>query len=581
MAKRIGASVRTVSKFELSVLGVAFGAVAAVGAQVPQFHITTRNDWRGNDVAVFVSDVDEDGYCDLVQVTGDYSSTRFVLRSGRDGAILREHSASRVFEHGDFLQGVDDFDRGGYRDFAWTFVSGESPRQWGTVEIRGGRTLRPIRQIVAQRVARTCEWRSAIGHDLNDDWRPDVVVHAMEGGTGWLRAFDHFGSLLWECVSPNPSFMRPGDVALIPDVTLDNTPDVIVAHRGDDGAAVRVHSGRDGTHVRTCLLDVGDRAGREGCVAYAGDLDADGVADFVGSTHGWRATGGFVLAFSGASGQRLWSGHVPDFPIGRSPYLRANVDVDLDGVPDVLVTTGSDGDAHEDFGVYALSGRDGSLLWRSRPTFDSAVDLGHRWLPTGAIDAAAGSDGLFPSIVVSEAYSKIVDAWRVPNELRSTSGDVPGWYPPTTIGAAVRHRLTVSSAIPAGMSTSGAGCAGALPRAPWIGVRAFTRGGTRIHLTRATAGGSAVLWLGGSATHLGATPLPHSLEAIGLTPCELRTSAELAVPVRVGDRGADVGYAFVDVPPLAGVTLHAQWWVPGAGATTAGGVSGLLTFPAR
>ena len=87
-----------------------------------------------------------------------------------------------------------------------------------------------------------------------------------------------------------------------------------------------------------------------------GDIDGDGVPDFAvaGNAVGFA---GLVAAFSGKTGQRLftWRDDRRSMAAVVAQVRGGGIDVDLDGVPDMLASSVADG-------VYAFSGRDGSVL---------------------------------------------------------------------------------------------------------------------------------------------------------------------------------------------------------------------------
>jgi len=124
---------------------------------------------------------------------------------------------------------------------------------------------------------------------------------------------------------------------------------------GARDSKVHVFSGESGAKVWEYAV-----AGRCFGVAAA-DINGDGIADVVATA----ATSGlpsYVYALSGADGSLIWRADVDgrsSYTVERSPSI---ADVDGDGVPDVLVA-GLSGF------LYALSGVDGSLIWEI-PTGD-------------------------------------------------------------------------------------------------------------------------------------------------------------------------------------------------------------------
>jgi outer membrane protein assembly factor BamB len=90
------------------------------------------------------------------------------------------------------------------------------------------------------------------------------------------------------------------------------------------------------------------------CSPRGADLNGDGLTDVVvgaGQEDQW----GSVAALDGGTGELLWSRRMPDEVLVTAPLL----DVNRDGAADVFI--GGRKKLHD---VYALSGRDGSTIWR-------------------------------------------------------------------------------------------------------------------------------------------------------------------------------------------------------------------------
>ncbi|HKE02338.1 MAG TPA: hypothetical protein VKE69_15070 [Planctomycetota bacterium] len=175
------------------------------------------------------------------------------------------------------------------------------------------------------------------------------LVHSFTGGTG-----EGLGTAL----------SRVGDV------NGDDRADVLVGSpqfASLHGRAI-LYSGLDGSVLRT--IDAPASAGFFGTsVAGAGDLNGDGVPDFVitavdGNADGTGPTTGFARAYSGADGSTLLTLPGPDSEQEFGRVLAAGVDLDGDGIGDVAVGSWvfppTEGDPTGRIRLY--SGATGSLL---------------------------------------------------------------------------------------------------------------------------------------------------------------------------------------------------------------------------
>jgi len=133
-------------------------------------------------------------------------------------------------------------------------------------------------------------------------------------------------------------------------------------------------------------------------VAGLGDLNGDGLPDFAGgapSLHGRTHPEGYVKVFSGADGSLLFllSGEFSGDRFGTS--VASPGDLDLDGVPDILVGAPHSAPFGTDSGaVWIFSGRTGTLL-DILAGDSSGDDFGFSVSGAGDVDA----DG-FPDFIV-------------------------------------------------------------------------------------------------------------------------------------------------------------------------------------
>ncbi len=128
-----------------------------------------------------------------------------------------------------------------------------------------------------------------------------------------------------------------------------------------------------------------------------------------------------------------------------------------------------------------------------------------------------------------------------------------------------------------GFEERGTGCVGTYgePRIdtrgrPWIGNASFA-----LRCTRIPSGATAIAVLGASDQHWSAAnvALPHDLSPLGMTSCWLRVSGEIvSAPRQANGVGAALSMPIPGDPSLAGVEIHAQWWVGDPGANPMGAV---------
>ncbi len=373
--------------------------------------------------------------------------------------------------------------------------------------------------------------------DLNGDGRPDALVATSHSAHSTAYAYDHSGALLYTI--PCRSLGRLAySICNMGDMNGDGCDDFVLGCVENTGRGVLVlTSGRDGSDLR---LSYGFVWGDYTCdhVTNLGDIDGDGVNDFVGFP-AWFTYTAQVIAFSGATGNviRSWI----DF--ADSVVGGADFDVDLDGVPDLL----SSYDALVAPNTYGLSrarsGRDGTELWR------------------------VTNQPYVPGSGTNNGYW----GWA---RYAASLGTLPGHHYPTvawmemdwqTIGQYIgRVRAFHTVRIAQGPIT-GQGCA-SQGAPPWIGARR-TATGARVTIAKAPPGAFAFLNLALlPQTSYAGLPLPIDLGPFGLAGCDLLVGPEAAYGRLLGTAGIDRGYAQVDLPlqlstGTLGTSLAAQWLV--------------------
>ena len=268
-----------------------------IGAQQLVFHYADPGPFRfGFSVAVLD---DFDGDCTPEIGIGSWGDGPYVI-SGQTGAVLYHSTTSgNVEAYGASVDGLPDITGDGIAEY-----------MVGSREVSGSTPLHEIRSGADGSLVRSHAFSGF-----------EITAHQDLDGDGWA------------------------DYALV------------------DERVMQIRSGISGVVLGQWAIPPGqgDRLNR---VARTGDVNGDQVPDVVGGQWDWTGGGGMgpgrVHMFSGADGALLWTSlgtNVPDF-FGTD--VTGDIDVNLDGIPDVVAITSPRGHA-VDY-VRILSGQDGSLL---------------------------------------------------------------------------------------------------------------------------------------------------------------------------------------------------------------------------
>lgn len=246
-----------------------------------------------------LGDVDGDGVPDLAigSLGLDASNSfggRVEVLSGDTGAVLHSIDCWIGGYYGESRPALrlGDVNGDGRADFVVTRLLDESD---GSFEVRSGLDF----VVLWSRAADERKQRPVSTFDWNADGVLDLIcvgqhkVHVRSGADGTRLAFLDLGTL-------------GGRVRVMNDVDGDLVPDLLVPDP-DEGVAfgcVRLLSGRDGRELYVTPPSDGWHFGL--FFDPVGDLDGDGVADFVaGGEHIVSRGPGVYWVHSGATGQRI------------------------------------------------------------------------------------------------------------------------------------------------------------------------------------------------------------------------------------------------------------------------------------
>lgn len=307
-------------------------------------------------------DVDMDGVVDLLMFRRDYSGDlqpRVDLVSGATKEALHSWILDTLptSERQLDLDSLEDVDGDGTRDIVLALA-----RPAGTtVRVHSGASGGMLYELGFPGTGFSATVQAVGSGDLDGDGHEDLLialsqldrVHARSGVDG---------SVLYVV-----STAASSSLATIGDVTGDGIDDWVSGSGCD--ALAEVRSGADGTLVYSYSEGLADCSGGlfGESVAGIGDVDQDGVPDLAVSQPSWNL--GRAWLYSGADGsliRRL-------LPVRRedSPGTMAAMDVDGDGVPELIGTEGSF--LLSSVAIWEVSGR-----WETYVEFPYPIDRSPR-----------------------------------------------------------------------------------------------------------------------------------------------------------------------------------------------------------
>ncbi len=328
----------------------AFGQVS----QIHRFDGEVSSDAFGRAIAD-AGDVNGDGYSDLI--VGAFESSSATVLSGWDGSVLHEFDGTASLDQfGYSVGGAGDVNADGFDDLivgapaawnqAWTGVT-------GIVKVYSGFDGSELHYLEGENGYDSFGYSVAGCGDLNSDGYEDFIVGAYEAtingtyGAGAAYVYSGFnGAELYRYTGgPNQDFLG-STVAGGGDIDGDGVPDFLIGTTWvfdaggflNGNGAVYAHSGIDGSLIH----QLGGPFQRYGpAVADAGDVNADGFADMVvGNPTDWSSGGqgsGSATVFSGADGSVLHQFDGPTSFERLGSAVSGGGDLDNDGYDDLLV----------------------------------------------------------------------------------------------------------------------------------------------------------------------------------------------------------------------------------------------------
>lgn len=298
-------------------------------------------------------DVNNDGFDDILvgeHLSGSLDRGRILVFSGLDGSTLHAIAGNENWaELGAAVAGVGDLDGDGCDDFvAGAPHANNSTSLAGYADVYSGKTGARLHRL--RGVFQSDEFGSVVAGlgDVDGDGVPDIGVSApRESFGGFLRGVVrvYSGATGLEVMVPLVGTVQEDQLgtslSAIGDLNNDGRQDILVGIPERNPQLTQlgraeVFSGMDGSSLLT-VHGTKPAAGFGRAVAGAGDLNSDGIPDFIVGSQwedGNAFQSGAVRAFSGTDGSVLAtvSGNSAGAAFGAS--LDGGRDVNGDGFPD-------------------------------------------------------------------------------------------------------------------------------------------------------------------------------------------------------------------------------------------------------
>lgn len=185
------------------------------------------------------------------------------------------------------------------------------------------------------------------------------ILYVDLNGSG-EDAYYPVGTPLWSYDITGGFDNSPKSIVPIGDITGDGIKEVIV---GSEDNVVRCFNGNasvTGDVIWEKLIYSG-AVYQQNCISTISDINSDGFGDvIIGTAWGDES----IIALSGKNGQQLWKHDSHEYGDGGWVYqVDSRFDYNSDGFPDVLASTGDDGNDTGPLRVYCLNGLTGISIW--------------------------------------------------------------------------------------------------------------------------------------------------------------------------------------------------------------------------
>ena len=326
-------------------------------------------------------DVDGDGVNDFIigdlldDTNGETSGSARVF-SGSDGSLLYTfYGDNEGDEFGYSVSGAGDVNGDGKADLiVGAQRDDNNGEDSGSARVFSGSDGSVLYTFNGDSEKDRFGWSVSGAGDVNGDGKADLIVgapfdskNASFGGSA--RVFSGSdGSVLYTFDGESERDQLGSAVSDAGDVNGDGMADLLVGVQYDDingenSGGARVYSGNDGS-VLYNFEGVGQSDNFGYAVSNAGDVNEDGIDDFIIGMQSTRSNDGYAQVLSGSNGSVLHAFNGDDGSDRFGIEVSGAGDVNGDGVDDLIVGAPFDDDNGSNSGsARVFSGSDGSVLY--------------------------------------------------------------------------------------------------------------------------------------------------------------------------------------------------------------------------